>query len=233
VWHEYDLEPKIEEHGKLPMVAFFQQYPGAFVFCLVALAYWAGVNAVIPLLTIYVMTILGTTHGEAQLMPGLLLLSTMLFAIPTAWLANRVGKKRVLAAGYAIMAASAIAGLLITTKEQGNVLFFVAGIGNSATVLAIPIMADLVPRQHMGVATGMLAAAGSVAAPVAALVAGTLSEIYGPRAIFSVMAVTVLIAIALLPFVRPPAALPVEDDSMREASATDTAPVLQAGERSD
>jgi maltose/moltooligosaccharide transporter len=218
VWREEAAEPKLEEHSKLPMVAFVRQYPGALVFCLVALAYWAGVNAVLPLLTIYVVNILGTTPGEAQLMPGLLLLSTMLFAIPAGWLASRIGKKRVLAVGYAMMAASAIAGLFITTKEQGAVLFFAAGIGNSATVLAIPIMADLVPRQHMGVGTGMLAASGSVAAPLASLVAGGLSEIYGPRAIFAVMAVTVAIAIALLPLVRPPPTLAVADESMREGA---------------
>jgi MFS family permease len=170
-------------------------------------------------------------------MPGLLLLSTMLFAIPAGWLANRVGKKRVLAAGYAIMAAGAIVGLLITTKEQGAVLFFVAGIGNAATVLAVPIMADLVPRHHMGVGTGLLAAAGSVAAPAASLVAGGLSEIYGPRVIFAVMAVTVVIAIALLPMVRPPATLAVEDESMREpeaaAAAGEQAAVLHSAKRSD
>ena len=237
VWREQVAEPELEEHSKLPMVEFVRLYRGALVFCLVALCYWAGVNAVLPLLTIYVVQILGTTPGEAQLLPGLLLLSTMLFAIPAGWLASRVGKKRVLAAGYAVMAASAIAGLLITTKEQGAILFFVAGIGNSVTVLAIPIMADLVPRQHMGVATGMLAAAGSVAAPAASLVAGSLSEIYGARAIFAVMAITVAIAIALLPLVRPPATMHVEDESMRgyvePPTATEPVAVLHAAERSD
>lgn len=238
VWMERAAESKEKVRGRLPALAFIRQYRGAFMFCLVALAYWSGVNAVLPLLTIYVRDILGTNEGEAQLLPGLLLLSTTLFAIPAGWLATRIGKKRVLAAGYAVMAAGAVVGLLITTKEQGAVLFFAAGIGNAATVLSIPIMADLVPRQHMGVATGLLAAAGSIAAPAASLVAGGLSEIYGPRVIFAVMAVMVVIAIVLLPTVRPPATLVVEDESMRgprqPALAEDTPPAaLQPAERSD
>lgn len=208
------------------------------MFCLVSLAYWSGVNAVLPLLTIYVRDILGTNEGEAQLLPGLLLLATTLFAIPAGWLATRIGKKPVLAAGYAVMAAGAVVGLLITTKEQGAVLFFVAGIGNAATVLSIPIMADLVPRQHMGVATGLLAAAGSIAAPAASLVAGGLSDIYGPRVIFAVMAVMVVIAIALLPTVRPTATLAVEDESMGQPPESTVGPdgtsaALQPAERGD
>jgi len=238
VWMERGAESKEESRGRLPALAFLRQYRGAFMFCLVALAYWSGVNAVLPLLTIYVRDILGTNEGEAQLLPGLLLLSTTLFAIPAGWLATRIGKKRVLAAGYAVMAAGAVVGLLITTKEQGAVLFFAAGIGNAATVLSIPIMADLVPRQHMGVATGLLAAAGSIAAPAASLVAGGLSEIYGPRVIFAVMAVSVVIAIALLPTVRPPATIAVEDESMRQPPESPVGPdgtpaVLQPAERSD
>jgi len=137
--------------------------------------------------------------GEAQLLPALLLLSTTVMAIPVAWLATHVGKRRVLGVGYAVMAIGAVAGLFITTKEQGAVLFLLAGLGNSAAVvLAVPMMADLVPKQLMGVATGLQAAAGSIAAPLASLVAGSLSDFYGPRAIFAVMAVMASVAIVLL-----------------------------------
>jgi MFS family permease len=70
--------------------------------------------------------------------------------------------------------------------------------------LTIPLLADLVPRQHMGIAAGALAASGSVAAPLSSLVAGGLSDLYGPRAIFWVMVTMTCIALALMPFVRNP-----------------------------
>ncbi len=218
VWAERAAQPA-DSSGRLSARELLSQYRGALMFCLVSLAYWSGVNAVLPLVTIYVRDILGTDEGEAQLLPGLLLLSTMIMAIPAAKLATRYGKKRVLAVGYAVMAASAVVGLLITTKEQGAALFFVAGLGNAVTVLSVPIMADLVPRQHMGVGTGLLAGAGSIAAPAASLVAGGLSQVYGPRAIFAVMAVMVVIAIAILPTVNPPALLKAEEKPQPDGAA--------------
>ena len=57
-------------------------------------------------------------------------------------------------------------------------LFLLAGVGNAASmVLTIPLLADLVPRHHMGAATGLLAAAGGIAAPLSSLVAGTLADV--------------------------------------------------------
>jgi MFS family permease len=186
-------------------------YRGAVVLCLVVFAYWSGVNAVLPLVSVYTRDVLGASFGEAQLLPGLLLLSTTLLAVPMARLGDRFGKRRIISAGYAIMACAALAGIVITTKEQGAAVFLLAGIGNAAIiVLKIPLLADLVPRHHMGIATGALAASGSVAAPLASIVAGWLSDIYGPRAIFGLMAVMVLLALALMPATRNPVAIPVE-----------------------
>src|SRR5579884_534293 len=166
--------------GLWARVVLLARYRGALAFCLVSFAYWSGVNAVLPLVSIYTRDILGATVGEAQLLPALLLVSTTLFALPTAWLGQRLGRRRVLAAGYAIVAVAALGALVITTKEQGAAIFLLAGVGNAASnVLAIPLLAELVPRQYIGAASGLLAASGSLAAPLASLVAGALSDVYG------------------------------------------------------
>ena len=191
--------------------ALVRHYRGAAIFCLVAFAYWSGVNAVMPLVSVYTRDILGANVGEAQLLPALLLLSTTVLALPMGWLGNRWGKRRVISAGFAIMGCAALAGLVITTKEQGAVVFLLAGVGNAASmVLTIPLLADLVPRHHMGAAAGILAASGSLAAPLASLVAGGLSDLYGPRAIFALMAAMIALALVLLPFVRRPATVPAK-----------------------
>jgi MFS family permease len=121
-------------------------------------------------------------------------------------LGDRFGKRRIMSAGYAIMACAALAGLIVTTPQQGAFVFLQAGIGNAAiVVLNIPLLADLVPRHRMGVATGALAASGSIAAPLASLAAGWLSVVYGtPRAMFGLMAAMVLLALALMPATRVP-----------------------------
>jgi MFS family permease len=181
-------------------------YRSAALFCVVAFAYWSGVNAVLPLVSVYTRDILGASVGEAQLLPSLMLLSTTLLALPMARLGDRYGKRRVIAGGYAVMGVAALAALVITTREQGALVFLLAGVGNGASmVLTVPFLADLVPRPHMGAATGILAASGSVAAPFASLLAGGLADVYGPRAIFAFMAVMIVLALVLLPAVRPPA----------------------------
>jgi len=180
-------------------------YRGAAVFCLVAFFYWSGVNAILPLISIYVRNILHASTGESQLLPALLLLSTTIFALPMAKLADRFGKRRVIAAGYAVVAAIGLAGLVITTKEQGAIVLIIAGIGNApGQVLAVPFLADLVPRRHIGAATGILAGSGSVAAPAASLIAGSLADVYGPRIIFLLMSIAVICALGLLFFVHAP-----------------------------
>jgi MFS family permease len=69
----------------------------------------------------------------------------------------------------------------------------------------VPLLAELVPPSRIGVAVGLLAASGSLAAPLASLAAGALSDLYGPRAIFGLMAVMIALALALMPAVRRPA----------------------------
>jgi MFS family permease len=159
-----------------------------------------------PLISIYTKDVLGANDSEAQLLPALLLFSTMVFALPMGWLGSRFGKRRMISGGYAVMGLAALAGLMVTTKEQGAVVFFVAGVGNAAAqVLTIPLLADLVPRKHMGLANGALAAAGSLAAPLSSVVGGTLADYYHtPRVIFAIMAVMVCVAIALMLGVRKP-----------------------------
>jgi MFS family permease len=211
IWKAERGRPNVgPEEGHLSWRSFFAQYRGAFYFFLVTFAYWSGVNAVMPLVSIYLRDILGASVGEAQLLPSLLLLSTTLAAIPIGWLGTRYGKRRVLAAGYFVMGLAALAGLVITTLQQGAIVFLLAGVGNAATmVLTLPILADLVPRRHMGLANGVLAASGSIAAPLASLVAGALADAFGPRAIFGLMAAMVVVAMALLPLVRRDRPAPV------------------------
>jgi maltose/moltooligosaccharide transporter len=181
-------------------------YRAAIIFGVVWFLYWSGVSAVLPLISLYTRDILLATTGEAQLLPALLLLSTTVMAVPMGRLGTRFGRRRVLTAGFGIMALAALAGLVVTTKEQGAVVFLVAGVGNAACmVLAIPLLAELVPAHHIGRATGLLAGAGSIAAPVASLSAGVLSDAFGLRAIFGLMAAMTLLAMGLMTFSTPQA----------------------------
>src|SRR5207253_2120448 len=84
-------ETAAAEAPSLSALGLISRYRGTVMFVLVTFAYWSGVNAVLPLVSIYVRDELNTSVGEAQLLPGLLLLSTTFMAIPAAWLGTRFG----------------------------------------------------------------------------------------------------------------------------------------------
>ena len=204
---------------------FATRYRGAAIFCLVWFAYWSGVNAVMPLVSVYTRDILGASVGEAQLLPALLLASTTILALPMGWCGERFGKRRMIGSGFVIMALAALGGLVITTKAQGAGVFLLAGVGNAAiVVLSVPLLGDLVPRGQIGAATGILAGSGSLAAPLASLVAGALSDIFGPRAIFGMMAALVLVALLLLPAVQKPARAKEDEPAPELAPASKAVP---------
>jgi MFS family permease len=193
--------------ARLSPRALVQAYRGAAILGLAGFCYWSGVSAVMPLVSIYCVDILGATVGEAQILPALLLLSTTLLAVPAGRLGAKLGRRRVISAGYIVMGMAALGGLFITTKEQGALLFLAAGAGNAAImVLTLPFLAELVPPHHMGAATGVLAAAGSLAAPLTSLLAGGLAGLYGPRVVFAVMAVGVVAALLLIQRIQVPTA---------------------------
>jgi MFS family permease len=178
-------------------------YPGAAAFAAVTFCYWTGANAVIPLLPLFARDVLGASVGQAQFLPGVLLLFSTLFAVPVSRLANRYGKRRVLAISYGLVLISALGSLLATELQHGIALFALAGVGSAAVlVLPVPIMADLVPRHRMGAATGLLAGSASIAAPLASVLAGAMADAFGLRAIFVVMVAFILGALAFLPGAR-------------------------------
>lgn len=93
-WAAARTDPAGEAERRLSVRNLRTRYRGALVFCLVNFCYWSGVNAVLPLVSIYLIDILGATTGEAQLLPSLLFLSTMSLALPVAWLSAKIGTDR-------------------------------------------------------------------------------------------------------------------------------------------
>ena len=149
---------------------------------------------------------------------GLILSATLLLvmaisAVVFGRLADRIGTRLVLALGWALLAASAVAGVLITTLPQTVAVVLLAGVGNGAATAANwPLLTALIPPEKTGVFAGLKAAAESIAIPLSVVVAAELFlPRFGYRGIFAMLAINIVLALVLLlRFVRvPPAAEPL------------------------
>src|SRR2546427_437555 len=129
--------------------------------------YQFGINAVLPYLTLFIIEDIHQTQDVAFALAGLTLLVTAISAVIAGKIAERVGTRLVLAAGWAILIFGAIGGTLVHELAPTIVVVVVAGIGNgAATAMSWPLLTELVPPDETGVFAGLKAASESVAIPL-------------------------------------------------------------------
>jgi maltose/moltooligosaccharide transporter len=169
--------------------------------------YQFGLNAILPFLVLYVIDDIGQTEQIAFALSAGLLVVTALGAVGFGKLADRVGTKPVLAFGWALLAISAVSGVVITTLPQVIAVVVLAGLGNgAATAVTWPLLTALIPPEKTGVFAGLKAAAESIAIPLSVVVAAELFLPWlGYRGVFALLAVSIVAALVLLlRFVRVP-----------------------------
>jgi Na+/melibiose symporter-like transporter len=162
--------------------------------------YQFGLNAIVPYLVLFVTDDIHASAQTGFLLSATLLLVMAVSAVAFGRLADRVGPKAVLAFGWCLLAASAVAGVLVQTLPQTVAVVVVAGIGNGAATAANwPLLTDLIPPEQTGVFAGLKAAAESIAIPLSVVVA---AEVFLPRlgyrGIFAMLALTIVLALVLL-----------------------------------
>ncbi|MCA1647144.1 MAG: MFS transporter [Chloroflexi bacterium] len=171
--------------------------------------YQFGLNAIIPFLVLYIQEEIHQTQQVAFALSAGLLVFTALGAIAFGRLSTRLGTRRVLAIGWALLAVGAVGGVLVTSLAEIAVVVVVAGIGNgAATAVTWPLLTALIPAEKTGVFAGLKAAAESIAIPLSVVVA---SEVFLPRfgyrGIFAMLALNIMLALLLLVrYVRVPRA---------------------------
>jgi MFS family permease len=145
----------------------------------------------------------------------LLVLVTGLFALPAAWLAERVGLKRVIAGGMVLIAVATPVTLVAHTMGQVLPALLVAGVGNAAlSVLTWPLLTMLVPPERVGVFAGLKTSAESISALFTAVLAAVMVGLWGYRSIFVVLLVAIVASLAVFATIR------VEQPIPRSAPAT-------------
>jgi MFS family permease len=181
-------------------------------YVLAASLFWLGTGGVLPYLTRFGVHVLGLSEGEAFQLFLPALGGTIVGAIPAGYLADRRGKKPVLAAGVLAFGLIALVGSQVQTTPQALITMAVVGLANGFwTALAIPLLIDLVPPERAAEMTGLGSAVWSLAQPIGAVVAGLLIDRFDTyRVSFIGAAVFVLLSFAMLLMVRPERAVFVQ-----------------------
>src|SRR5213596_1217769 len=174
-------------------------------YILAASLFWLGTGGVLPYLTRFGVHVLGLSEGEAFQLFLPALGGTIVGAIPAGYLADRRGKKPVLAAGILGFGLVALVGSQVDSTPQALVVMAVVGLANGFwTALAIPLLIDLVPPERAAEMTGIGSAVWSFAQPIGAVIAGLLIDRFDTyRVSFIGAAVFVLLSFAMLLIVRP------------------------------
>ncbi|OLD11222.1 MAG: hypothetical protein AUJ06_00770 [Chloroflexi bacterium 13_1_40CM_3_70_6] len=175
-------------------------------YVLAAAVFWLGTGGVLPYLTRFGVHELGTSEGDAFQLFLPALVGTIIAAIPAGYVADRIGKKPVLAVGLLAFSLIALAGSQARDVPQALVAMGFIGLANGVwTALNIPLLVDLVPPERAAEMTGLGSGVWSLAQPIGAVIAGVLIGGFDSyRASFIGAAALVFLSFLLLLTVRAP-----------------------------
>src|SRR5919202_25880 len=194
------LEPR---HRLGEYLAALQGHRQALRYLVALFLYNVGINTIMVNLTRFATQVLHVSDSKAVLLFMLLVLVTGLFALPAAWLAARVGLKRVIAGGMVLIAVATPFTLVAHTMAQVLPALLVAGVGNAAlTVLTWPLLTMLVPPERVGVFAGLKTSAESISALFPAVIAAGMVGLWGYRSIFVVLLVAIVASLAVFATIR-------------------------------
>ncbi len=111
--------------------------------------YGAGVDAVVPFLTLFIQKITGCPIRIAEMMPALLLVMTAVGSLAFGPLADKLGPKRLLGLSMAVIAVAAGNALWVHSLLQVAAVLSLAGLGIGAqNASAYPLLTSNRPAQR-------------------------------------------------------------------------------------
>jgi MFS family permease len=128
------------------------------------------------------------------------------FAFVGGWLGDRLPKKVLLAAGYCLSALMSLCIVILTPTVLTFVLVFILGGTNVALeeTLEDSLCAELVHKEHHGMAFGLLATVNGMGDFFSSMIVGVLWSVFGTSVAFSYSLALSLIGAVLILIIRSP-----------------------------
>jgi MFS family permease len=175
------------------------------LFLLAAIFSWfVGCNTILAFFTLYARNVLGVPVGTSAQMLTAFPAALIVFAIPSGFLATRIGRKPTIITGLGGMALCSLAAL--TVGNPTALLAVLAAMGAFwalVTVNSLPMVYDLAGERSIGAFTGLFYFAASLAAIVGPILAGRLIDATSYRMIWPFCLVFLALAMGLMTQVRP------------------------------
>lgn len=128
-----------------------------FIATEIGLNGWGEVLAVFPLLQTFGLEKIDP-QGLAQMMAGIFLLATGVFAFPSGWLGDKFGKKIIFAVGLLVFGIAAFFAASAASITAVIGYMTLLGLGNAAlSVLVYPYLADLISPKRFAEFAGLSA----------------------------------------------------------------------------
>jgi MFS family permease len=171
---------------------------GAF-FLLLALFFWFfGYQGILPFLTMYTRDILNVSEGTAGLSPGMFAVAYAIFAIPSGFIAHRIGREKTIRAALVVMAC--ICALLFLHEPFCRaaglspfaalvsfwlLLFCMGMFWVAVTTNSFPVLWQMASYGNIGVYTGLYYTFSQAAAILSPPVTGFLIDLCGFRSLYA------------------------------------------------
>lgn len=182
---------------------------GSALFLLAAiLCLFLNFSALTVFFTSFATDTLGVPRGQESLLLAWFSLSIVIFALPAGLLTGRIGRRRAVVIGAALMGAALLIIGLSSNLTLIRALLALAGAGWSLIVVnALPMVLDCAPNdgvERIGAYTGIYFIATQTAEVVGPTLLGGLLDLTGRdfRLIFAYAATALLIGVLLLIPVR-------------------------------
>ncbi len=217
---KYHLDTEAEERtegGKLSRGQFV-----SLLFILASVALWyIGYNAVTSKYSVYATDVIGVSYSTTLLLANAAAVVTY---IPVGMIASKIGRKKSILAGVAILAAAFFGASFIergTSVIIMDIFFVLAGIGwATINVNSFPMVVELASSGDTGKYTGFYYTASMAAQVVTPILSGYLMDIFGMREVFFPYAtVFVVLSFVTMCFVRHGDSKPAASASKLEAFA--------------